>query len=51
MCSTKVSDELQGSLYSNAHDVVEWCNTHFASDKVGTSSKQVDRYHIKSSGK
>ena len=24
---------------NDAHDVVEWCKTHFALDEVGTSSK------------
>ena len=28
----------QGVRVNDAHDVVEWCKTHFALDEVGTSS-------------
>jgi len=28
----------QGVHVNDAHDVVEWCKTHFALDEVGTSS-------------
>ena len=30
----------KGFHIDNAHDVFEWCKTHFASDKVGTSSRK-----------
>ena len=29
----------KGARINNAHDVVEWCKTHFSSDEVGTSSR------------
>ena len=29
----------QGVRVNDAHDVVEWCKTHFTLDEVGTSSK------------
>ena len=28
----------QGVRVNDAHDVVEWCKTHFTLDEVGTSS-------------